>query len=584
MRSRYATVSTVLCGDKMLARLTIRNVALIESAELEFSDGLNVLSGETGAGKSVILDSIDFVLGAKADKSMIRYGADFCFVCAEFSVEECSQVHGVLSEMDIESDSTIVISRKLSFNGKGSLKINGISVTSAMLRRVTPLLVDVHGQSEHFFLLKESNQLRLLDTISGKEIAKQKAAVAELVADHKKIISDMACFGVDEGERIRKLDVLRFQIEEIERADLREGEEEKLLALRTRFLHAEKILSALNAAREYILSDGGAADAAMGAQRAVASLIKISGEYSAIAERLENAAAELSDIGDEIEKFASECDFDERESERVENRLDEINGLKKKYGTNITEIISFCLSAQKEYQRLTEGAENFERLKNELEKNEEEIYLACTKLTALRKIAAESFTERVINELKTLNISSADFQVYFEEYGPNDAGKATSEGLDSVRFLFSANAGEPLKELNKIISGGEMSRFMLAVKAQMSAVNEIGTYIFDEIDAGIGGKTARSVAEKFCGIARSTQIIAVSHLAQIAAFAEKQFLIEKKETAGKTFTEIKPLDEKTRLAELVRLLSGEVKSEFALKHAQELLRSAEIYKNSLSQS
>lgn len=566
----------------MLNKLTIHNVALIECAELEFSNGLNVLSGETGAGKSVILDSIDFVLGAKADKSMIRYGADFCLVRAEFSVGAHSQIPEILSEMDIESDDALIISRKYSLDGKSSLKVNGCSVTAAMLRRITSLLVDVHGQSEHFYLLKESNQLRLLDKIAGKVVADKKSEVMKLVAERKEIAEKMSYLGTDEGERNRRLDILRFQIDEIERAALSEDEEEKLIALRNRYLHAEKILGGLNAAREFLLSDGGAADAVMGAQRAVSSLSKYGEDYNALSERLENAAAELSDIGSEVERLSEDFDLDEREAERVELRLDEIKALKKKYGSSVAEINAFYQMAKQEFTLFSDSAEQFERLSEELVKNEEKLYRACVLLTEARKKASGDFTKRVTDELKTLNISSANFSVRFDEYTRADAAKATNDGLDRICFLFSANAGEPLKELGKIISGGEMSRFMLSVKAQLTSVNEIGTYIFDEIDAGIGGKTARAVAEKFCKIAQKTQIIAVSHLAQIASFAEKQFLIEKREISGKTFTEIREVRDKERLGELIRLIGGEANSEFAEKHAQELLQNAQIYKNSLS--
>jgi len=366
---------------------------------------------------------------------------------------------------------------------------------------------------------------------------------------------------------------------------LKEGEEEELLALKNRFFNSEKLLSALRGAEEYLLSDGnGGIDAVHGAIRSLIAASKYDPAADGLSERLRACADELSDVASAVESLAEGAEFDEEEIERIENRLDEIKTLKKKYGADLAQIQTFYERGKARYELLTDSGERFGKLSKALADLNDKIYACCTQLSALRKQAAEGFTARVTEELRTLNISSAHFRVQFDEFSPQDAGKAGKEGLDKLRFLFSANAGEPLKELGKIISGGEMSRFMLAVKAQLSAVNEIGTYLFDEIDAGIGGKTARSVAEKFCGIARSTQIIAVSHLAQIAAFAEKQFLIEKKETAGKTFTEIKPLDEKTRLAELVRLLSGEVKSEFALKHAQELLRSAEIYKNSLSQS
>ena len=558
----------------MLRTLYLKNVALVDEAEIAFSEGLNVLSGETGAGKSVILDSIDFVLGAKADKGMIRSGQSECSVRAEFSCDP-ELLRPVLEELDLEESDTLLIVRRLNADGRSSLRVNGCPMTAAMLRKLTSRLVDVHGQSEHFFLLKEANQLRLLDQIAGTREAREK--VGELLKERRALQEKLSSLGGDEGERERRADILRFQIEELENAALKEGEEEELLALRTKYQNAEKILGGLKTVRDALLSDGGAADAVNTAHRGLLSIVRY-GDYDALSERLENALAELEDIGETAESLAEELDIDEREAERVENRLDEIRSLKKKYGGSVEEALSFLARAREELSLLENSAEECEKLRARLENNSRLLYAACRKLTELRKAGAEGFTERVVGELRTLNIPSARFEIAFEPYSEEDLPRVNSDGLDRVRFLFSANAGEPPKELGKIISGGEMSRFMLAVKAQLSSLGSIGTYIFDEIDAGIGGKTARVVAEKFSAIARSTQIIAVSHLAQIAAFADREFLIEKQEAEGRTFSRIRLLGEEERREELVRLLGGD-RSESALRHADELLESARAYKS-----
>lgn len=558
----------------MLRTLYLKNVALVDEAEIAFSEGLNVLSGETGAGKSVILDSIDFVLGAKADKGMIRSGQSECSVRAEFSCDP-ELLRPVLEELDLEESDTLLIVRRLNADGRSSLRVNGCPMTAAMLRKLTSRLVDVHGQSEHFFLLKEANQLRLLDQIAGTREAREK--VGELLKERRVLQEKLSSLGGDEGERERRADILRFQIEELENAALKEGEEEELLALRAKYQNAEKILGGLKTVRDAILSDGGAADAVNTAHRGLLSIVRY-GDYDALSERLENALAELEDIGETAESLAEELDIDEREAERVESRLDEIRSLKKKYGGSVEEALSFLARAREELSLLENSAEECEKLRERLENNSVLLYAACRKLTELRKAGAEGFTERVVGELRTLNIPSARFEIAFEPYSEEDLPRVNSDGLDRVRFLFSANAGEPPKELGKIISGGEMSRFMLAVKAQLSSLGSIGTYIFDEIDAGIGGKTARVVAEKFSAIARSTQIIAVSHLAQIAAFADREFLIEKQEAEGRTFSRIRLLGEEERREELVRLLGGD-RSESALRHADELLESARAYKS-----
>lgn len=558
----------------MLRTLYLKNVALVDEAEIAFSEGLNVLSGETGAGKSVILDSIDFVLGAKADKGMIRSGQSECSVRAEFSCDP-ELLRPVLEELDLEESDTLLIVRRLNADGRSSLRVNGCPMTAAMLRKLTSRLVDVHGQSEHFFLLKEANQLRLLDQIAGTKEAREK--VGELLKERRALQEKLSSLGGDEGERERRADILRFQIEELENAALKEGEEEELLALRTKYQNAEKILGGLKTVRDALLSDGGAADAVNTAHRGLLSIVRY-GDYDALSERLENALAELEDIGETAESLAEELDIDEREAERVENRLDEIRSLKKKYGGSVEEALSFLARAREELSLLENSAEECEKLRVRLENNSGLLYAACRNLTELRKAGAEGFTERVVGELRTLNIPSARFEIAFEPYSEEDLPRVNSDGLDRVRFLFSANAGEPPKELGKIISGGEMSRFMLAVKAQLSSLGSIGTYIFDEIDAGIGGKTARVVAEKVSAIARSTQIIAVSHLAQIAAFADREFLIEKQEAEGRTFSRIRLLGEEERREELVRLLGGD-RSESALRHADELLESARAYKS-----
>ena len=557
----------------MLRSLYLKNIALVDEAEIVFSEGLNVLSGETGAGKSVILDSIDFVLGAKADKGMIRSGQSECSVRAEFTCDP-ELLRPVLEELDLEESDSLLIVRRLNTEGRGSLKVNGCPITATMLRKLTSQLVDVHGQSEHFFLLKEANQLRLLDQIAGTE--GERAEVASLLKERRTYAEKLSSLGGDEGERERRADILRFQIDELENAALKEGEEEELTALRTKYQNAEKILSGLKTIRDALLSDGGAADCVNLAHRGLISIEKY-GDYAALSERLENALAEIEDIGETAESLAEELDIDEREAERVENRLDEIRSLKKKYGGSVEEALGFLARAKEELQLLENSAEECEKLKVLLENNAKKLYSACETLTKKRKEGAEGFTRRVTEELRTLNIPSARFEITFELYSEEDLPRANAEGLDRVKFLFSANAGEPVKELGKIISGGEMSRFMLAVKAQLSSIGTIGTYIFDEIDAGIGGKTARVVAEKFADIAKTTQIIAVSHLAQIAAFADRQFLIEKKEEGGRTYSRIRALEEEERTEELVRLLGGD-KGSSAVLHANELLNNARAYK------
>ena len=566
----------------MLSKITVKNVALIERAEIEFHKGLNVLSGETGAGKSVILDSLNFVLGAKADKTMIRHGETECFVKAEFIVPEESKAVEILREMDVETDGEIIISRKYTLDGKNSLKVNGNTVTAAMLRKATDQLVDVHGQSEHFFLLKESHQLKVLDEGVGEPLKAEKEKLAVVLGELKEVRAQIQKLGGDEKERERRLDVLAFQIEEIEAAALVAGEEEELLIKRNKINNLEKIIAHIREACSALSSDGGALDGLRSAKRSLGVISRLDGAYEAVEERLESLSLEADDIAETLSGLGEELYFDENEAQTVEERLETIKTLKRKYGADVTEITEYLAEIKQEYELLSDCEGQYTRLTQKTDELLNKVYRICQKMTALRKEYGAAFCARVTNELKTLNINSASFEIEFKNYTHEEAEKATENGLDEIVFLFSANAGEPLKPLNKIISGGEMSRFMLAIKTQLSGVNGISTYVFDEIDAGISGKTAKVVGEKFASIAKETQIIAVSHLAQIAAMSDREFLIEKREEDGKTHTQVVALDEKEKVAELVRLLGGEEKDGFAYKHAEELLRQAKEYKNALN--
>ena len=565
----------------MLAKLSIKNVALIENAEISFSKGLNVLSGETGAGKSVILDSVNFVLGAKADRSMIRYGQSECLVKAEFLLNENAMAVQILREMDIDSDGEIIVSRKFNLDGKNSIKINGNTVTATMLRSVTDHLVDVHGQSEHFFLLKEANQLKMLDLVIGEELISEKTALKDLLIKLSQIKEEISMLGGNEQDRNRRLDVLKYQIDEIAKADIHEGEEEELQAKRIKILHLEKIISSLHETISCLTDERGVVDSLRYAKRAMSSISNFDSQYSSILDRLESLCLEAEDLSETLSGQSDDLYFDEDEARNIEERLDIIRDLKRKYGADYNEIIQYYNSIQKEYELLSNCEEKYAELSVLKEKTEREIYLICEKITSIRKKCGKAFCDRVIEELKSLNIPHAAFSIEFNEYSFEDIHCATSNGLDRICFYFSANAGEPLKPLGKIISGGEMSRFMLAIKTQFSGVNDICTYLFDEIDAGISGKTAKVVGEKFAAIAKKTQIIAVSHLAQIAVMSDKEFLIEKYEEAEKTYTKVLSLDDKQKTSEIIRLLGGNVGDEYAERHAYELLKQAQDFKASL---
>lgn len=559
----------------MLQRLYIKNIALISEADIEFDGKLNVLSGETGSGKSVILDSLNFVLGSKADKTMIRYGEQEAAVRAEFVVPENSEAVQKLAEYDIETDGTIVIHRKFSLDGKGAIKINGSAVTASMLKSVTQHLVDVHGQSEHFFLLSEDNQLKVIDGILGEKAVDVQSQLSALIKKKREIESKIAELGGDGAERERLADLLSYQINEIEQAEVKVGEYDELKARQNVLANTERILSALGGARTVLSDDGGSLDAISSAQHLINGISSFGEDYAQLGARLEGLYAEISDISELLSDYADDLTFDGREAEETDERLSLLKNLRKKYGADEEEILDFLEKSREKYELLSDSANAVEKYNKQIEDCNKDIYALCKKLTGLRKTAAENFCKSVTSELKTLNIPNAQFSVIFNEYDESTANLQSANGSDGVCFMFSANKGEPLKPLSKVISGGEMSRFMLAFKTVLKDINGISTYIFDEIDAGISGFTAKTVAEKFVAIAKNTQIIAVSHLPQVCAASSAQFLIYKEEQGGKTLTKVRRLDEDSKISEIVRL-TGSVNSEIARSHAKELI---EQFKN-----
>ena len=554
----------------MLQRLYIKNVALISEADITFDEKLNVLSGETGSGKSVILESINFVLGSKADKTMIRYGEQEAMVRAEFCVSEDSEALSVLKSYDIESDGEIIITRKFNVDGKGGIKINGNTVTASMLKSVTQRLVDVHGQSEHFFLLGEDNQLKVLDGIAGEKLNTVKQNISELLIQKHSLKAKIDELGGDESERERKIDMLDFQIREIESADLKVGEYEELIARRSLIANTEKILSALGGAGSLIGDDGGCLDLLTSAKHQVGTVSNLCEEYDKIFSRIESLAAEAADISETISDLCGELSFDEREVDEIEERISLIKSLRKKYGADEESILSFLEDARNKYDILSDSAATVEKYNKQLSECDDKIFEQCLNLTKLRKECADRFCKQVVSELKTLNIPDAQFTVSFNEYNKITANLNSLNGSDGICFMFSANKGEPLKPLNKVISGGEMSRFMLAIKTCLHNINGISTYIFDEIDAGISGFTAMTVAEKFLSIAKNTQIIAVSHLPQICAASSSQYLLYKEQSGEKTYTRVKKLSLDEKIKEIMRL-TGSVESRAAIEHAKELV-------------
>ena len=566
----------------MLQKLIIENIALIDSAEICFTNGLNVLSGETGAGKSVIIDSLNFVLGAKAGKSLIRSGQTQCSVVAEFDVQKNSAILEVYNEFDIEQDDVLLISRKFNVEGKSSIKINGTPATVSMLRKFTSVLVDVHGQSEHFNLLKTANQLALLDKYGGQEVFDIKQNLITEYNKLKQINDNLQSFGGDESQRLIRLDILNYQINEIAKANLVDDEDEKLLIIKEKLNNQEKILNALKAVNQSISSEGGVEDILSSASKMLSSISDYDGEYSTLFDRLEGVFADLNDISNTANNLLDNFDVCEYNPYEIESRLDLIKALKNKYGDSIAEINNFMNNAILEKEKLENFAEQMLALEKEKTKVCNLIFTLYTQLSAKRKYYAEIFENNIVAELSSLGMKNAQFKILFADTPVFEDCKFNSaNGFDEIEFMFSANLGEPLKNLAMVISGGEMSRFMLSIKAQTAKFGDVSTYIFDEIDAGISGNVAKVVAEKFAKISLDTQIIAITHLPQVSAMADNNLLIEKYEDIEKTRTSVNKLSKEDKVYEIIRLVGGDKNSQTAYEHAKDVIEGAMQYKKSL---
>lgn len=562
----------------MLCQLSIENIALIDKLSLELKDGLNILSGETGAGKSIIIDSLNFVLGERADKSLIRYGTDKASVEAVFEEYITPAVSSYLDDLGIETEDVLVIRRKMSIDGKNECRINGRISTLSTLKGLTELLVDIHGQHEHQSLLKSANHISLLDKLGEKNIEKLKTEVERDFKDYSSLKKEFARFG-NSDERERKLDILTFQIDEIEKADVKDGEEDELLTARKRIRNMEKIISALEGAKN--LLDGYDSQSVSASIKNSVSLLNTISSFDddiqPIADRLDSCKVEITDISETLADMLERLDFDSRSADKIEERLEVVRSILRKYGGSFESLQKFYDEAKKEANILSNAAERVEELEIEIDKAAKKLLKSAKNLSLERRKVADKFEKDIMKELCDLGMSGSTFKV--EMTTKEDVDDISANGMDSVDFMISPNVGEPLKPLAKIISGGEMSRFMLAFKNILAGVDDIGTMVFDEIDTGISGNISQVVSEKMCNISRARQVIAVTHMPSLAAMADNHYLISKSTENGKTLTHVDLLDDDTD--EVARLIGGNDYSIYAVPHAKEMKANAQRYKNSL---
>ncbi|ACL76244.1 DNA repair protein RecN [Ruminiclostridium cellulolyticum] len=567
----------------MLLQLDIQNIALIDKISLEIAPGLNVLTGETGAGKSILIDSINAVLGERVNRDIIRNGKEKAFIEAVFDYDS-TYVNDILDELGIEhEDGSLILSREISLSGKNTCRINGRLVNVSVLKQVGQLLLDIHGQHDNQSLLKTESHVELLDAFGGEVIQKVISEYYCLFEEFKSVKSKLKDIVGDKGEIERRMDMLKFQIDEIKNSKLKEGEDEYLLKRRQLLANSEKIMNSIHSSYQ-LLSEGGD-----NGKSALYNINKAFSELSAVqkydedllplSEKLESVVYQLEDICEDLRARRDEDDFDRDELSRVEERLDIVTRMKRKYGGSIEEALDFLKKSQLEYNELLQSENLAEDLKKQLATITKKLKETAVKLHLQRQKAASVLESNITAELENLEMKNARFKVNI--IMDDTKFNFTKNGLDNVEFLISSNPGEPLKPLSRIASGGEMSRIMLAIKTILANVDAIPTLIFDEIDTGISGKAAQKVGEKLSYISRTHQVICVTHLSQLACMADNHFYIEKKSKGESTYTTVRILDEKGRIQEIARIIGGSDITSIAYKHAEELLHSAENFKKSV---
>lgn len=558
----------------MLELLHIENIAIIEAADIEFAPGFNALTGETGAGKSIVIDSLSAVLGQRTSRELIRTGAEKAFVSAAFSgmAPELTEELGIQPE----ADGTLLLQREIQTDGKNVCRVNGRPVTVGQLRALGARLLNIHGQHDGQQLLDEEQHIVYLDSFGRVETLA--ITYAEKYKDFTDIRRQIGALQMDEAEKARRVDTLQYQIEELRRAKLTPGEEEELTARRGMLRNAEKFLDAV-AGADYALngddSGGGALSALRQAQDALSGVRHLDDAFGQLYERLGEAYSEVYDIAATVEDKRGELDVSPGELDRVESRMDLLYRLKKKYGATVEDMLDYQARCEAELAQIEDAGDTLVRLEQALSKAEKEARQAAQALSDARKAAADRLTAQILTELQQLDMGKIRFAVDFAEK-PLD-----SDGMDTVRFLMSANVGEELRPIHKIASGGELARIMLAMKNVLSEQDHVGTMVFDEVDTGVSGRAAQKVAEKMARISRRKQVLCVTHLPQLAAMADTHFSVEKGERGGRTYTEVRRLDREQRRRELARLTGGSHVSQTMLDGAEELLVQAEKFRAEL---
>lgn len=559
----------------MLTELSIRNFAIIEELHIGFEEGLTVLTGETGAGKSIIIDAVQLLCGARGSSEFIRHGAKRAELEGLFSLTSPTHAsYRKLDELGIPTDEeSIILRRELNSSGKSTCRINGKLVTIAVLREIGATLVDIHGQHESQELMDDKAHIRLLDQFGSPELLAAKEAYSVLFADYVKTKKRWQSLQMDDQEMTHRMDLYRFQLNEIQEAGLRSGEEEELQAERTELMNYTKIVDKLQTASAAMSSESAGMEYLSLALQAIQDLAPVQPNYEKIAEEFANAFFILEDLQSQIQGQLEAMEYDEERVQYVENRLALLQTLKRKYGASVDEVIAYGAKLERQLNQLTNRDEELHALEKKVKQVEEDLALEASELTEIRKQTAESLSDRIMEQLSALYMDRAVMEVRVEQQAP-----FTESGRDVVTFYISTNVGEPLKPLTKIASGGELSRVMLALKSIFSKHQEITSIIFDEVDTGVSGRVAQAIAEKIGQIAKDSQVLVITHLPPVAAIADHHMRIEKHVTDERTVTSIQALTLDERTEELSRMMAGEEVTEITLHHAKELLLAAQAKK------
>ncbi len=570
----------------MLLQLDIHNIALIDEVSIELSRGLNVLTGETGAGKSIIIDSINAILGERVSREIIRTGSEKALVEAVFQIDHES-FQDVLDEMGMEpeEDGTLILSREIAQSGRNTCRVNGKMVAVSFLKTIGERLIDLHGQHDNQSLLKTEMHIELLDSFGGEKLQLSKLEYTSVLEQYREIKAKLKELSGDPGQRERKIDLLKYQINEIKEARLKKDEEERLNKQKLLLVNAEKITGSLSQVYNLLSSgeQGGrtATDIMHEALSYLTAISRLEQEYEDLYKRFEDILYQLNDLTDDVRKQNEMIEYNPALLEEIEERLDMIYKLKRKYGDSILEICQYCDSAEKQLDEMLKSDETVAALKAKRSEVEKLLYEAAVRLHNERMKASELLESKICEQLDDLEMKKSQFKVDIQFDAGNEGSgerKYSQNGLDKIEFLISANPGEPLKPLAKIASGGEMSRIMLAIKTILAQVDQLPTMIFDEIDIGISGRAAQKVGEKLSYISMGHQVICVTHLAQIASMADHHFLIEKIMEEKHTKTIVSKLNDGNRIKEIARLIGGTASTETSLKYAREMLNNAKITK------